>query len=71
MLNNSFESYRRDRGRWYGHNIWLGRKYFNPERRRNKSWPYYNRFYNYEYENNCPLGYHYHPDHEKSDIYGC
>jgi hypothetical protein len=74
MLNNSFETYRRDRGRWYGHNIWLGRKYFNPERRRHRNWPYYNRFYSDEDdydENICPLGYHYHPEHEKSDIYGC
>lgn len=77
MLNNSFETYRRDRGRWYGHNVWLGRKYYNPERRRTRFFPYYyyDRFYDDnedEYDENiCPAGYHYHPENKNSDIYGC
>ena len=72
----SLEKYRREknRGRWYGHNIWLSKKYFSPYRRHYRNDPfYYNRIYgdDEEDEDICPLGYHYHPEHEKSDIYGC
>lgn len=77
--NNYLESYGRNRGRWVGNNIWLGRKYLHPDRRRNRNCPFYRQNCPYYYENEdgeeneniCPLGYHYHPEHKKSDMYGC